>query len=216
MVWIFLPFSLCAAETRDLSGVLVLQVPPHIATPASPLALDVIAPQEDEALLNQEWLYQSHQGDLWEKGLSVQDLTNTSRYLLDDTENRKPNPLEAPRIDTTRVIEAHLKNLPDYKGGTSQEKTTDHDNSAIRGDFFSDERSWRNPITEPVKIDEDTFVNKRDAVGAYADMVHSDNLQISVGPEFYLPSEESSTPLTSQESSQKTDVGFGMQFQWGF
>lgn len=148
-------------------------------------------------------------GDVWEHGVSGKTLARKRAFL----KNARRGVNTQGAIDwALREISSYERG-PDTLGGARLEKA----DAKLRGRVSSEEATWRNPVTEPMRVDQGTLLNSRSIVGAYADVVRDEDFQMSVGPELIVDN-EAMKGGTSQyyQSDAGNGLGVGMQFQWAF
>lgn len=147
---------------------------------------------------------QGPRGDVWERGVPGQTLA------------RKRTPDN--RVDTQGGIDKALQSLSDYDRGVpeTQSEADKGKRPGLRGQVSTESSTWRNPVTQPVRVDQEMPVSRRNVVGAYADVIRDESLHVTVGPELSLDAESSSGRHTSQHQNEPNTLGLGMKFQWDF
>ncbi len=230
------------ADHPDLwQGRTVLQVPDQEDTPTNVLTLDSVQPyiEQPSHMAQPELWYpygapQTSHEVLWEEGSSFEEMNRVDLHRLAVTESNKEmasvnDMLENTRggyalnsevfiepLNTRHSIAAQLKNLAEYHANNLEyEENLEETQGAagMAGRSTDQDVTWRSPVTEPVKIDEDVLSSKRNVVGAYVNM-QNDNMHFFVGPELHIPD---SSPLEPQDRDMEdSELGLGMQMLWGF
>lgn len=149
-------------------------------------------------LRRQTWFLRNRnpEGHVWERGVSGQTLARKRTV---------------GRVNTQHAIDAALQDISSYERTAPSPEP-----SRVRGGVNTQATTWRNPVTEPVRVDQSTPVSKRSILGAYADVVHRDHLRVAVGPELSIENESSSNRRISHHANDSNALGVGMQFHWDF
>lgn len=150
-------------------------------------------------------------GELWERGVSAGVLARR---------NRTPGSGKGRPLNTRKGIDTALRELSAYEGGaetpTREENASNGRRQGLHGRMTTESSTWRNPVTEPVRVDQRPPVTSRNVVGAYADVVRDDSMQIFVGPELSIDADLAGDAPTPHKKNEPSTLGVGMQFQWSF
>lgn len=142
-------------------------------------------------------------GDVWERGVPGTSLA------------RKRTPQGT--VNTQDAIDKALQSLPEYeRQPADDQKNAAEKKPGFKGRVSTESSSWRNPVTQPVRVDQDMPVTRRKVVGAYADVVNDESLHITVGPELSIDTEYAGGKHAGHQQAEPNTLGVGMQFQWDF
>ena len=149
-------------------------------------------------------------GAVWEQGISMQSL---SRKRVAGGSGIGAT----GGVNTQKGIDSALEEISAYerqpangsalglnKPGVPQLKVT------------TEESSWRNPVTAPTRVGQEVMTTRRNVVGAYADVVKSDDLHVTVGPELHVPDTETGLIHLAPQQQDSSALGVGMKWQWDF
>ena len=152
------------------------------------------------------------------RGVSGHTLTQ-KRTVQNRLSNSGTN--NAPGVDTHQAIDTALKDLTEYERILPLEDASAEgkplQKKGITGKVRTESSTWRNPVTEPVRVDQDVAVTRRNIVGAYASVVDDENLRVTLGPELSIDTENSGgNHIATPRQSEPNALGLGMKFQWDF
>ncbi len=142
----------------------------------------------------------SNDKEIWKQGTSPEALLH-SRTRKDPPPDAHSNKT-GPSKKASRANDAEEEGIS-IAGG------------AIEGDATQLGPSWRAPTDKSVVIDEDLKKEKHDVIGAYGEMVKSEDFEMRMGPEVYVPMGGAKF-YQGEDKPDTTELGVGMKFKWGF
>lgn len=120
-------------------------------------------------------------------------------------------------VDTTRGIDSALGEISSYERQPADGSALGLKKPGAPAlQMTTEESSWRNPVTQPHTGGQDVMTSRRNVVGAYADVVKSEDLHVTLGPELHIPEADPTVKHLSPQQSESSALGFGMKWQWDF
>lgn len=144
---------------------------------------------------------------LWRQGLSHKTLGRKT------TPPRAASGVpEGKGVDTQQSIDAALETAA--PSGPSMHLSVGK-NMTVRGSVSNQVTAWRNPITEPVRIGQEVIIERKNVMGAYADIDAGDDVTISAGPEYTIQSEQG-LEQAGAHHNEPNSLGVGLRLEWAF
>lgn len=120
-------------------------------------------------------------------------------------------------VDTTKGIESALGEISSYERQPADGSAMGLNKPGVPSlQMTTEESSWRNPVTQPPTSGQEVMTTRRNVVGAYADVVKSDDLHVTMGPELHIPESDPTVKRLSPQQNDSSTLGFGMKWQWDF
>lgn len=120
-------------------------------------------------------------------------------------------------VDTTKGIDSALGEISSYERQPADGSALGLKKPGVPSvQMTTEESSWRNPVTQPPMAGQEVMSTRRNVVGAYADVVKSDDLHVTLGPELHIPDTDPTVKHLSPQQSESSTLGIGMKWQWDF